>query len=233
MFVAPQVGARLGELLFIMGVFVAPQVGARLSELLFIMGVFVAPQVGARLGELLFIMCVFPRRSASKVEELQNPVPLVPLLECHNSDASQVAKRRVKRRFHKCGLFAADALLFLALRKRRMWLGDSQRGREPVLSVSGWGISLCPGDTDTSNRRSPFHFVQSSFVNACPLYDIRVTLSCHATCSCVAETLVACPHSGPCESSAVRLTACLSRRYPSCGLYALFITLMARPSHLV
>ena len=50
--------ARLGELLFIMGMSVAPQIGARLGELLlFIMGKFVAPQIGARLGELLlFIM---------------------------------------------------------------------------------------------------------------------------------------------------------------------------------
>ena len=64
---SPQVGARLGEVLFIMGVFVAPQVGARLGELLFIMSVFVAPQIGARLGVMMFIMGVFPRSSASKV----------------------------------------------------------------------------------------------------------------------------------------------------------------------
>jgi hypothetical protein len=214
--------------------FVAPQAGARLSELLFIMGVFVALQIGARLGEILFIMCVFPRRSASKVEELQSPVPLVPLLECHNSDASQLAKRRVKRRFHKCGLFAADALLFLALRKGRMWLGDSQRGREPVLSVSGWGISLCPGDAVTRATDVPqFIMWRASSMHAHSMTS-ELLVSCHATCSCVSETLVARPvarpHSGPCESSAVRLTACLSRRYPSCGLYALFIALNGPPN---
>ena len=154
-------------------------------------------------------------------------MPLVPLLECHNSDASQLAKCRVKRRFHKCGLFTADALLFLALRKGHMWLGDSQRDREPVLSVNGWDISLCPGDSHTSRRPSPV-MGRASSIQAHSMTS-ELLVSCHATCSCVAETLVARPHSGPCESSAVRLTACLSRRYPSCGLYALFIALNGPP----
>ena len=152
---APQIGPRFGELLFIMGAFVAPQIRARLGELLFIMGAFVAPQIGARLDELLYIMGAFPRRSASKDEELRSPVPLVPLLECHNSDTSQLAKCRVKRRFHKHGLFAADALLFVALRKGQKWLGDRQRGREPVIFVSGWDISLWLGDTTTGATDVP------------------------------------------------------------------------------
>jgi len=152
-------------------------------------------------------------------------VPRVPLLECLNTDSLQLAPfaQAWSIRCRRATFCGATIIAFVAgLQPAWPRTGSVRQrlgyflvaGRHSHTSAKTFHIWLC-GEIASSIQ--PTLWRQSYSCLATPLARVFV------------ETLVARPHSGPCESSvrnrtAEGLMACLCRGYFICELYALFIT---------